>query len=212
MIQKGYSKRKRFNRKPYQILVIVCEGGKTERKYFDEYKEQKSGLKIETPNSTVTDPINLVKFAKHQITKYALNFQQGDRVWCVFDVDHHTDQEIQKARTLAGKDVQVCLSNPSFELWYLLHFCYYNSRITNQDLFQKLKKYIPTYQKNKDFFSKLIAKRNNAIKHAKKLNKMHESNGIKILSVSSNPSTQVFKLVEYILKTIEINKSFKVLK
>ena len=206
MSRRGYSQRRIGNRKPNQILVIVCEGQKTERKYFTGYKEQKSGLKIETPNSSVTDPVNLVKFAIHQIDKFGLNLDE-DKVWCVFDADHHSTQEIKEAERLAGEKVNICLSNPSFELWYLLHYVYHHSRILNPELIEKLKQHIPNYQKNKDYFSELLAKRDDAIKYAKKLNKTHEDANTELLSVESNPSTQVFQLVEYMLETIAKNKT-----
>lgn len=204
MSRKGYSGRRTGNRRPYQILVIVCEGEKTERKYFTNYREQRSGLKIETPNSRVTDPVNLVNFAKRQLK--GLDIDEGDQVWCVFDADHHSDQEIQNAQQIAGDDVKICLSNPSFEIWYLLHFGYFDSRISNQDLINKIKQHIPNYQKNKDYFSDILAKRTDAIKFAKRLNKKHEDEGTDLLSTNSNPSTQVFKLVEYIMETIAKNK------
>lgn len=205
MSRKGYSRRRIGNRRPYQILVIVCEGQKTERNYFNNYRGQKNGLRIKTPNSRVTDPINLVKFAKGQLK--GLDIGEGDQVWCVFDTDHHTTQEIQQAKRLAGEDINICLSNPSFELWYLLHFLYYDSRISNHDLIHKLRDHIPGYSKNENYFSQLLEKRQDAINHAKRLNQLHERNHVELLSTNSNPSTQVFKLVEYILETIRRNQS-----
>lgn len=204
---KGYKNRRTNVKEPKQTLVIVCEGQKTEPTYFENYRERNSGLIIFIPNSTVTDPENLTKLAKNQIRKYDLDISNGDQVWCVFDADHHTDQEIQQAKQIAGEEVNICLSNPSFELWYLLHFCYYDSRISNTDLINKLKQHIPNYQKNKNYFSELFAKRPDAIKFAKRLNQKHENEGTELLSTNSNPSTQVFRLVEYIMETIAKNKS-----
>ena len=144
---KGYRSRRANVREQRRTLVIVCEGQKTERLYFEKYRERNSGLIIFIPNSTVTDPENLVRISLHQITKYDLTLRNGDQVWCVFDADHHTDQEIQNAIRNAGDKVNICLSNPSFELWYLLHFCYYDIRISNNDLIHKIKEHIPNYSK-----------------------------------------------------------------
>lgn len=204
---KGYRLRRANVREQRRTLVIVCEGQKTERIYFEKYRERNSGLIIFIPNSTVTDPENLVGIALHQIRKYDLDLDNGDQVWCVFDADHHTNQEIEKAIRNAGDKVNICLSNPSFELWYLLHFCYYDSRISNNDLMHKIKEHIPNYSKNKCCFDQLLEKRQDAINNAKRLNQLHERNNVELLSTNSNPSTQVFRLVEYILETIAKNKT-----
>ena len=53
----------------------------------------------------------------------------------------------------------------------------------------------------------ITEKRSDAINHAKRLNQLHERNHVELLSTDSNPSTQVFKLVEYILETIRKNQA-----
>jgi len=203
---KGHRSRKTGNRKEYATVLIVCEGQKTERIYFNRYKERKSGLRIETQNSNITDPANLVKFALRQIEKYDLDLDNGDQVWCVFDTDRNTDENIRKAESLAGTKVKLCLSNPCFEIWYLIHFGYFNNTISTAELQRKLKTYIKDYEKTKDCFNLLLAKRDDAIKYAKKLNQEHQTAKTKLLSTKSNPSTQVVQLVEYILEVIRKNK------
>ena len=46
----------------------------------------------------------------------------------------------------------------------------------------------------------------NAISRAKKLNDTHQKKRTELISRDSNPSTQVFKLVEFIQQLIEKNK------
>ena len=200
---KGYNSRKSGNRKEYKILVVVCEGH-TECIYFNRYKERKSGLRIETLNSTATDPQNLMEFALKQIQKYDLD--EDEQVWCVFDSDNSTDDSIKNAIKLTENKIKICLSNPCFELWYLLHFGYFDNKISTKDLLNKLGTHIKNYDKAKDYFDTLLSKRDAAIGHAKKLNTKHRKTETKLLSVKSNPSTQVFQLVEYILKIIRKNK------
>jgi hypothetical protein len=202
----GYRSRKTGNRKPYQILVVVCEGEKTERIYFNNYKKRGCNLKIETPNCKVTDPINLVKFALTQISRYDLDFKNGDCIWCVFDANHNTNEQITTAIQLAKKNIQIALSNPCFELWYLLHFTYHCGRLNTRDANSLLKKHIPKYDKTNDHFDELLNGRNTAILNSKKLNDYHEGNNIDLLSLKSNPSTQIFQIVEYILSITECKK------
>lgn len=192
--------RKTKTREQRKLLVIVCEGEKTERIYFNRYKKDRPGLSIELPNTSDTDPKNLVKFAISQINRYGLDLKNGDDIWCVFDCDDNPNTHILSACKNAGKRVKICLSNPSFELWYLLHFAYTESPLTNPILMEQLKRKITGYKKNEDYFDLLISSREIAIRNAKKINKLHESNGIDLFSTKSNPSTHVYKIVEDILK------------
>jgi hypothetical protein len=185
---------------PRKVFIIVCEGEKTEPIYFKMYKTRYSNLRIETPNSKSTDPINLTEFAKKQINKYDLDLKNGDGIWCVFDCDENTNEDITRAINIAGDEIKIILSNPNFELWFLLHFMFHVTRIDRSEVIVKLKEYIPNYKKNIDIFNMLLDKRPKAIENAKKLNKIHRKNGIELISVESNPSTQVYSVIEEILK------------
>ena len=196
-------RRKQKTRVPRKVYVIVCEGEKTERIYFNRYKTRYSNLKIETPNSKCTDPKNLAKFARKQIEKKGLNFINGDKVWCVFDCDENTNEDISQACKIAKNDVKICLSNPNFEFWFLLHYEYIITRLERSEVIEKLKKHIPNYSKSTDVFNDLLNKRSKAINTAEKLNEFHKKNNIKLISVESNPSTQVYRIVEEILKSTE---------
>lgn len=48
---------------------------------------------------------------------------ERDVIWCVFDRDENSDAALQKAKQVAMKEgYRLAYSNPSFELWFLLHF------------------------------------------------------------------------------------------
>lgn len=192
----GYKPRRRGTREPRKVYVIVCEGEKTERIYFRRYRTEcrYCNLTIETPNLKKGDPINLAKFAKKQ---------KGDVIWCVFDCDDNTNKNISQACKIAGKDVKICLSNPNFELWFLLHFSLIFSKLDRSKVIDKLKEYIPKYKKNIDYYDLLLSKRSIAIDNAKKLKRLHEKDGIELISVESNPSTQVYSIAEELLKIID---------
>jgi hypothetical protein len=188
---------------------MICEGEKTEPIYFNKYKKWGCNLTIETPKNKYTDPVGLAKFAKEYIKKgnkgekVKLDLKKGDKIWCVFDCDENPNEKISEACKIAGKDVIICLSNPSFELWYLLHFVPILSKLWRSEAEERLKEYISDYDKNKDVYDLLEEKRPVAIKNAKNLNKMHEKSGTKLICVESNPSTQVYAIVEEILKITE---------
>ena len=129
-----------------------------------------------------------------------MDLRNGDIIWCVFDCDENTNDAISQACKIAGKDVKICLSNPNFELWFLLHFSPIASKLDRFEVVNKLKEYIPKYDKTLDVYDLLLNNRSIAIDNAKKLNKLHEKDEIKLISVESNPSTQVYRVVEEILK------------
>lgn len=205
---KGYFKMarakrgKQGTRTPRNVYVIVCEGTKTEPNYFKRFKTRYNNLSIETPDSGSTDPKSLVKFSREQIKteKRTLDLKNGDAIWCVFDCDENTDEAISQACDIAKNDVKICFSNPSFEFWYLLHYELTVTRLERWDAIDKLKKYIPDYEKSKDVFDLLYDKRPDAIANSKKLNKIHKRDKMDLLCVESNPSTQVYTLVEDLLK------------
>lgn len=199
----GYGRRKKGKRSPHKLFMIVCEGEKTEPIYFKRHRKRNCNLIIKTPESKCTDPVNLVTFAKEQIRKEELDLKNGDAIWCVFDCDENSNENMDRAFKTAGKDVRICLSNPSFELWFLLHFTSIVSKIFRSEVIEKLKEFIPDYGKNKDVYDLVVDKRAEAIKNAKKLIGLHKKSGINLISIESNPSTQVYVITEEILKITE---------
>lgn len=190
--------RKENLRKERKLFLIICEGEKTERFYFKEFRERNNGIRIEVPNCSYTDPVNLVRFANKIKSAYDIDLKRGDSIWCVFDADLNNNDMIKKARSEAGRDkIEIVLSNPCFEVWYLLHFEFSTAFMSVGQVVQKLKNsYIPLYQKNKSVFDRLKPYLSRAIENARKLNSYHENNQTPVFSTGSNPSTQVFKLVQ----------------
>ena len=84
-------------------------------------------------------------------------------------------------------------------MWYLLHFEKCNSYITSDNVIKKLKKHITTYKKGENIFEKLKPNINLAIKNAKELESIHIRNGKAIGDIDTNPNTQMYKIVEYLI-------------
>jgi hypothetical protein len=157
--------RKQGRRASYDRILIVSEGSKTEPNYFDEIR---STLRLHTANVVVrpselgTAPIQVVQYAKQL-------FLDGDRhrniqrlafekVFAVFDRDDHKSYSnaLKAAESLDGKlnndnkqliQFHAVPSIPSFELWLLLHFENVQSQIDRHEVFRRLKKHIPQYEK-----------------------------------------------------------------
>ena len=198
----------KFKRRFY---LIVCEGEKTEPNYFHSLKNDLprgvlnvcdfniSGKGYNTV-SLVNDAMKLRDAWEAQINRTV------DKLWIVFDKDSFSDQSFNAAiqTCLTTSNVDCAWTNEAFELWYLLHFHYYNTGISRkqyQDLIEEnfkkngLKDY--TYKKNStEMYALLKANRENAIRNAVNLEKTY---GGQQNYSSQNPCTMVYKLVAELL-------------
>ncbi len=122
-------------RQPYDYVLIVCEGSKTEPTYLWDLA---ADLQLSNANVVVTGeggsaPISVVNDA---IARFAAD-PEFDRVYCVFDKDRHVSyaEALDKVRhhtlhkKVAGKNAgraqfRAVVSVPCFEYWVLLHFEY----------------------------------------------------------------------------------------
>ncbi len=200
---KDFSKRKAGLRQRNPVIYIFCEDQKSAKKYFEEMRQkiQCRSAKIEILSRGNADPLRLVKYVRKYIKDNQNNIIKGkDAFFCVFDEDGRGDkklQEIEKELSQKhGSLVTKVFSNPSFELWYLLHFIDQNAALNNNQLIQKLQKSIPNYSKSEGYYNPLEKSLQTAIKRAKDMNEMHKRNGTKLFSQNSNPSTQIFLIFE----------------
>ena len=195
-------RRRRAMKAPYDVILIVCEGGKTEPNYFSELKK---AFRLSNANVRISglgaDPLSVVNFAIKTFRKEP----EFDRVYCVFDRDRHTtyDAALDKVRrTRLGKGTKIFAipSVPCFEFWLLLHFIYttkpFDAPLGDSicsRVIEELKKYLPEYQKgDHDIFDRIQNKLDNAITNARQVEQFHQTSG------TDNPSTCVHSLVEYL--------------
>lgn len=188
-----------YNRKvkTRRWFLIVCEGEKTEPNYFRSFPVDTNVIKLDikgegkNTKSLVEKAIEL---------KNDSEFDETDRFWCVFDRDNNPKnpndaQNFNAAINIAQNNgIKVAYSNDAFELWYLLHFHYYNAAISRKDYQNMLTKLLGhKYEKNSDtIYEELKDKQQDAIKHAKRLLQEYDRPNPE----TDNPSTTVHLLVE----------------
>jgi hypothetical protein len=134
-------KRKKDIRSKRQYYLIVCEGAKTEPNYFE-------GLKSDLPKGILTAYQIDVKgtgYNTQSLIDEALRLKMVyerehgrpvDKLWTVFDRDSFSGSDFNNAiiRCENATPVIGCAwSNEAFELWYLLHFHYYNNAMNRKD-------------------------------------------------------------------------------
>lgn len=202
-IRKISNDRVRKLRKSKSKILIACEGNnKTEKTYFNNFENRQNNYSISYTKGNNTDPLKLVKMLVKEINELELNLCEDDRAYLVFDTDMDINKNkmINDALRLArDNNIKVITSTPSIELWFLLHYEYTTSCMTNDEVIKKLKKYYPKYEKNVNIYPEIVSLINIAIDRAKKLEKYQLDNGKIIGMVDSNPNTEVYKIVEDLL-------------
>jgi hypothetical protein len=149
--------RKKGKRPPYDRVLIVCEGSKTEPLYFDDIRKQNrvptAHVKVE-PSEYGTQPLQVVNFALDEFKK-TRNFEW---VFAVFDRDDHGTYHaaLQRAQSLDNtlrndekRKVRFigAPSVPCFELWLLLHSVDIQAYFHRDEIIARLREYIPGYSK-----------------------------------------------------------------
>jgi len=186
-------KRKPPYRTPNKIELIVCEGSITEPAYFRSLKGtlRLHAVKVEVVGLRQSRPIDVVD---HAISKK----KEYEKVWCVVDVEippHRTLNEAwEKARETDG--LELILTNPCIEYWFLLHFKKHTAPFdNNNDVMNALTAVQKSYKKNRIGFDILEPRIATAIKHSKEV--LEEKRCGEYLR-DCNPSAHVHKIVEHL--------------
>ena len=194
--------------------LIVCEGEKTEPLYFEELiahaNEQSEQKVYATIRGTGRNTESLVKytellesintFRKKKISNY-------DKIFVVFDKDSFQDEQfnasINKAKNMEYIPIW---SNECVELWFLLHFIYFDAAISRKEYVVKLKaKLKGRYKKADNHFTRLqehggdIKK---AYKNAMKLYGMHSISGESF--AKQKPCTMIFQMIDCLESSLNI--------
>lgn len=190
---RGYSQRRVETRDPIERFLIVCEGEKTEPNYFRSFRVPKDVIDIYGLGDNTINLVNKAIELKKD--------DDYDQIWCVFDRNSFPAQNFNAALTVAtNNNIKVAYSNEAFELWYLLHFNYYDTAMPREDYKKKLSEQLGhNYEKNSEkIYEELENKKHAAIKNAKKLLEQYSPPNPE----RDNPSTTVHLLVEQLNRFI----------
>src|SRR3989344_1244409 len=200
---------KRFNRSYEQkserkVIYIFTEGTETEPNYFKSIKEELRLKNIDIQVvGTARNTMSLVDYIlDFKDKKYIETEPDGiDEIWAVFDRDSW-DRDFDNSINKAGaRGITVAYSNESFELWFLLHYCYIDNSLTRDIYCEKLNENLKKpsdntpikYEKSsKSMYSLIKHLEPQAVKNAERLLKSFDS---KRSFLKKNPSTTVHLLV-----------------
>ena len=185
---------------PKPTILIVCEGEKTEPQYLEGFsracRNPRVRIKLAHEHGV---PMTLVRTAK----QYKKEAEQDaarekddnlayDFVWCVFDVDEHS--EVANVKEMSrDNDIDLAISNPCFELWLLLHFRDNPGMQHRSRLRRMLADHVPDYRKHieysaySDGYPQAVARAREMDRSASDVNEP-----------GRNPTTGVYNLTELI--------------
>jgi len=191
-------------REPYDVVLIVCEGEKTEPRYF---KELRAAYRLSNANVIVAppehgnDPLSIVRYAEYQLDLYS----DYNRVYCVFDRNGHATYAaaLQKIKDSPhGKSGRLIAtpSVPCFEVWVLLHYEYTSAPFSAvggksacDQVTKKVLGHCDKYHKGfAGVFKELAHRTDAAVTHAERLETYNRKTS------SENPATDVHHLVTYL--------------
>ena len=85
-----------------------------------------------------------------------LSPEKGDRGFIILDMDNDEVKAAAIRELIQANDInsiEFIVSNPTFEVWFLMHFKYTTKEYLNGDaVIRDLKKCVPGYEKNKDIY------------------------------------------------------------
>ncbi len=168
--------RQKAKRAPYERVLIVCEGAKSEPNYLREIIDclELNTANVEVDGNCGSSPASVFAYAKKRYQDEKRQGDEYDRVFCVFDKDIHTTytqtlDHISKAKpTDTFKAIH---STPCFEYWLLLHFVFTTQPFmaTGEKsactcVIDELHKYLPMYNKgDEDIYKQLMQQTAQAI-------------------------------------------------
>jgi hypothetical protein len=192
------TKRRRPGNRPLATIFHLCiEGEVTEKTYFSslnssDYLKGKITFRI---HKTASDPYRLVESAVE--LKNSGNLEEADQIWCVFDVEYPNPHgKLADAVELAElNDITIAVSNPSFEVWLLLHHGIVTKHLSSDEA-KRLQRGRPDPASTSYYLPRLADARSNA----RSLVKKHQGDGKGFLT--DNPTSHVFEIFEQIDKIL----------
>jgi hypothetical protein len=106
-------------------LIVFTEGRKTEPSYLNQLHRLHRERVVVTIDDFHGGPLELVERAAQRRKHDLRDEKKGkgaayDEYWCIFDVDEHP--HVAQALVMArDNNVQLAVSNPCIELWFVLH-------------------------------------------------------------------------------------------
>lgn len=117
-----------------KVILLVVDGV-SEVEYFNYFKNRNPHLKIIPKDTGETSYERIMNKCTGYMSEHRVSISSGDKVAIVTDVDKHLTKDIiDFERKCKIKSIDLFISNPSFEVWLLLHFKNLGRPYTQEEL------------------------------------------------------------------------------
>lgn len=205
-------KRRKAIKSPLAKILIVCEGEKTEPKYFIDlvnHFELLTASVIDVTGECGSSPMCVVRHATKQQKIMLDRGAPYDEIYIVIDKDTHSDYSsaLDAISRRKPKGVWFTINSvPCFEYWLLLHYEYTTKAFeslpgnsSGNQVVKMLKKHIKDYEKGKDGVFKLALAALSTGDLNEVINKSKRSLNAAKSSDTDNPSTKIHELVDRLI-------------
>ena len=179
MGNKRHSKKKKINPK----FWIFCEG-KTEKSYV-EYLRTKYRLPIKIIPEITGSNIDERLISSHISKKEK---HPKDKIFLLYDADI----EVVLQRLIKINNAKLLASNPSIELWFLLHYKNQTANISGDDCIRQLN------NRNRNTYKKGVI--DEPLKKKLDENQERACNKAEKLNLYNNPSTNIYEFIQELEK------------
>lgn len=183
-------------------LLVLVEGHVTEEGYLLFWRRRARRHTLVEIHEFHGTPISLVEKAVEVKTEEERHEKRDrgrahDEIWCVFDVDEHPHLE-QASALAAANDINLAISNPCIELWFLLHFADQTAYIDRRAAQREARAHLKCSKDLDDRALDLLAENFTlARERAQRLDEKHHKDGT---PTPGNPSSGAWRVVDSIAK------------
>lgn len=176
-----------------KLYIIATEGEKTEKQYFDIFRNLKIQVRVIPTEGGLSAP----EYVLERLEQFEEQYQIGneDELWLMIDVDRWGDRKLsQISAATSQKDYQLAVSNPCFEVWLYLHCAdYENDDLTCAEVEELLRQHLGSYNKRNLSIDVYKPNVGDAVRRAKRL---HTNTNERW---PSSLGTHVYKIVEQLI-------------
>lgn len=180
------------------LVVIASEDTYAVRQYFNLFQSTKIQFKVLETEDGRSAPEHVMDRLNDY--KKEFDFGEGDEFWLVVDCDHwirgnHIKNLRSVIRQSTQQGIQVALSNPSFELWLLLHFATFpeDDQLTPTEVAKRIRAAVGSYDKTKVYNLPID---DNAVQLAVTRSAQNQR---ATSDIPDRPQTQVHRIIERLI-------------
>jgi RloB-like protein len=183
-------------------LLVLVEGHVTEEGYLLFWRRRARRHTLVEIHEFHGTPLSLVEKAVEVKAEEERQEKRGrgrahDEFWCVFDIDEHPHLE-RASELAAASDINLAISNPCIELWFLLHFADQTAYIDRRDAQRQARAHLKC---GKDLDDRALGSlaENFALarERAQRLDEKHRDDGT---PTPGNPSSGAWRVIDSITK------------